>query len=449
MSVIRPAAFAGSFYPADPLALMQIVDGYVADSGPAPSGPPPKAIIAPHAGYIYSGPVAAKVYALLTPLKDTIRRVVLIGPSHRVAFRGLALGAADAWATPLGPVRVDRSAYVQVAGLPLVGELDQAHGPEHSLEVHLPFLMRVLGDFALVPIVAGDAPADAVAALLDALWGGPETLIVVSSDLSHYLDYSACQQTDRATATAIEHLDGAAIDRDGACGRVPVSGLLLTAKRRGMSIRTLDLRNSGDTAGPKDKVVGYGAWAFYEPEKTHSLKHRLLDLARASIDHGLTTGAPLPPPPGNETDPLRQPGACFVTLTRNGALRGCIGSPVAWRNLGADVVDNAFKSAFRDPRFQPLSPDELADLDISITVLTAPQPMRFIDEDDLIRQLRPGKDGLIIEDQGRQALFIPSVWEQLPDPRQFLAQLKHKAGLGAQHWSPTFTARRFEAVEME
>jgi len=449
MTVIRPAAFAGSFYPADPQDLIRALDGYMAQTPPAPAGPPPKAIIAPHAGYVYSGPVAAAAYALLEPLRGQATRVVLIGPSHRVAFRGLALGAADRWATPLGDVRVDRAAYAALAGLPLVGELEQAHATEHSLEVHIPFLIRALGDFALVPIVAGDAPAEAVAALLDALWGGPETVIVVSSDLSHYLEYGACQRMDRMTAQAVESLNGDAIAMNGACGRVPVAGLLLAAKRRGMTIRTVDLRNSGDTAGPKDKVVGYGAWALYEPERPASLKRRLLDLARASIEHGLKTGGPLPLQPLDRTDPLREPGACFVTLTRNGNLRGCIGSPVAWRTLAEDVIDNAFKSAFRDPRFPPLRPEETEDLETSITVLTAPAPMRFADETDLIGQLRPGIDGLIIEDQGRTALFIPSVWEQLPDPRQFLTHLKCKAGMAPDYWSPTFTARRFEAVSLD
>ena len=449
MTVVRPTAVAGSFYPADAGQLIRQVDGFLADvKTPVAGAKPPKAIIAPHAGYIYSGPIAASAYALLTPLRGLVSRVILLGPSHRVAFRGVALGTAQVWETPLGPVRIDPFGQEALKGLPSVGVLDAAHGAEHSLEVHLPFLIRTLGDVALVPLVVGEASAETVATVLDALWGGPETVIVVSSDLSHYLDYDACRRVDQATAQAINAFDGAAIERDGACGRVPVSGLLLTAKRRGMTIQALDLRNSGDTAGPRDRVVGYGAWALYDAPSS-SPRRRLEDLAWSSIRHGLAAGAPLSVPSG-ETDPLFDTqGACFVTLKRDGMLRGCIGSPVAWRNLGEDVADNAFKSAFRDPRFPPLTANELPGLDLSITVLTPPVPMTFGSEEDLLAQLRPGRDGLIISDGGKSALFIPSVWEQLPNPRDFLTHLKVKAGMGATHWSSGFTARRFEEVALD
>jgi hypothetical protein len=320
----------------------------------------------------------------------------------------------------------------------MVGMLDAAHGPEHSLEVHLPFLQDVLGQFQLVPVVAGDATAEEVAALLDALWGGDETLIVVSTDLSHYLDYASCQTTDARTVDAIQSLDWQRLERDGACGRVPVGGLLEAARRRGLEIRTLDVRNSGDTAGPKDRVVGYGSWALYEPG--------LVALARQAIVHGVNTGSPHAPYRGGRLD---QPGACFVTLKIDGALRGCIGSPIAHRALGEDLADNAFKAAFRDPRFPPLSPQELERLSLSVSLLTAPEPMSFTDQADLLNQLRPGVDGLIIEDGGRRALFLPAVWEQLPDKEAFLAHLKHKAGMAVDHWSSHFKASRFQAEEVK
>jgi AmmeMemoRadiSam system protein A len=227
--------------------------------------------------------------------------------------------------------------------------------------------------------------------------------------------------------------------------------LLLTAKRRGLRIERLDLRNSGDTAGPRDRVVGYGAWALYETdddaEAIRSLGPTLLDLAWGSIRHGLAHGKPAPAPlerPGR----LAQPGAVFVTLTRGGQLRGCIGSPLAWRSLAEDIVDNAFKAAFSDPRFPPLAESELDGLALSVSVLTPPVAMRFADEADLLGQLRPRRDGLIIEDGARRALFLPAVWEQLPDPRSFLAHLKQKAGLKMGHWSATFRASRFEAIEI-
>lgn len=454
MTAIRPTAVAGQFYPADFAEANRQLSAFLAGAVHPPChGRRPKALIAPHAGWVYSGPVAAGAYGLLAPFRGGYSRVVLLGPSHRLAFRGMALSSAERWASPLGAVPLDRD-WSRLMGLPDVGVLDQAHAQEHSLEVHVPFLQAVLGEFTLLPVVVGDAPTEAVAALLDALWGGDETLIVVSTDLSHYLPYDQCRQADGATAGAIERLEPAAIARDGACGRIPVGGLLTAARRRGMEIVTLDVRNSGDTAGPKDRVVGYGAWALFETEKAQdeaeeirAAGRALLDLAWGSLRHALATGAPAQPPAGT-SGILGRPGAAFVTLTRGGQLRGCIGSVTAWRPLAEDVADNAVKAAFKDPRFPPLRPEELEGLELSISVLTPPVPMIFADEAGMLAQLRPRIDGLIIEDGGRRALFLPSVWEQLPDRRQFLAHLKAKAGMRADHWSPGFKASRFQAVEI-
>jgi len=256
----RPPAVAGMFYPGDPAVLARDVDDALAAARPV-AGPAPKALIAPHAGYVYSGPVAANAYAALEPVRDTIRRVVLLGPCHRVAVRGLALPSADAFDTPLGRVPVDRTAVAALAGLPQVVVSGAAHAQEHSLEVQLPFLQRVLRDFSIVPLAVGDAAADEVAEVLDRLWGGPETLILVSSDLSHYHRYDDAVQIDRATADAILALDPA-LDHEQACGATPIAGLLIVARRRGLAPELLDLRNSGDTAGDRRRVVGYAAFVF-------------------------------------------------------------------------------------------------------------------------------------------------------------------------------------------
>jgi AmmeMemoRadiSam system protein B len=264
MTIVRQSAVAGTFYPGNAKQLDAALRGYLGEAG-SWQGPVPKAIIAPHAGYIYSGPVAATAYARLAPARGRIARVVLLGPCHRIPVRGLAASGADAFVTPLGQIPVDREAIQSVLDLPQVGIFDPTHALEHSLEVHLPFLQEVLGDFKLVPFVVGLARPEEVAEVLDRLWGGPETLIVVSTDLSHYLDYDAARTMDAATREAIENFDGAAIPEEGACGRHPVRGLLLAAKRRGLAIETVDVRNSGDTAGPKDRVVGYGSWVLTEP----------------------------------------------------------------------------------------------------------------------------------------------------------------------------------------
>lgn len=254
----RKPAVAGRFYPAHPQQLHLLVAQYLGDV--APAAKVPKAMIVPHAGYIYSGPVAATAYARLKPAAATITRVVLIGPSHRVAFRGLAVSRTHAYSTPLGDVEVDRAATAELLKLPFVEYIEQAHTLEHSLEVHLPFLQEVLQRFTLVPIVAGDASPEQVCQVLDLLWGGDETLLVISSDLSHYHDYATAKRLDQATSHLIEQLQYEEIRGEAACGKVPVNGLLKLLRQKGLSIKTIDLRNSGDTAGDKQQVVGYGAY---------------------------------------------------------------------------------------------------------------------------------------------------------------------------------------------
>ena len=260
---VRPPAVAGRFYPADPAELRNLINTYLSEVAPA-AGPAPKALIAPHAGYLYCGPIAASAYAQLIPARDQVRRVILLGPSHYVSLDGLATSSAQAFATPLGLVPLDLETVRQARALPQVTEMDEAHAREHSLEVQLPFLQTVLGDFTLVPLAVGDATIEEVSQVLDALWGGPETCFVISSDLSHYHDLQTARRLDQATAKAIEAFKPAAIGEERACGRIPIRGLLQVARQHGLRARTVDLRTSGDTAGPRDQVVGYGAFAFEE-----------------------------------------------------------------------------------------------------------------------------------------------------------------------------------------
>ena len=260
---LRAPAVAGFFYPDDAAELSVALDECLASAeAPRLGEVAPKALIVPHAGYVYSGPIAASAFARIAPLRGAIRRVVLLGPAHRVFLRGLAAPRAEAFATPLGVVPVDRAAIDALGDLPQVTVSDAPHAGEHSLEVQLPFLQRVLGGFALVPLVVGEASAEEVAQVIERLWGGPETLLVVSSDLSHYHDYATARRLDRAACAAIEALDPARLGPDAACGAIPVQGLLRAARAHGLAARTLDLRSSGDTAGDRERVVGYGAWAF-------------------------------------------------------------------------------------------------------------------------------------------------------------------------------------------
>lgn len=256
----RRPAVAGTFYPGDAQELRGLVDAYLQSAKPRNCRP--KAMIAPHAGFVYSGPIAASAYAQIAPLRDVIRRVVLVGPAHQAAFRGLATTSADYFLTPLGKVAVDTDAVQRLAAFPLVQIWDRPHAREHCLEVQLPFLQVLLEDFQIVPVLVGDATPEEVAKPLDALWGGAETLFVISSDLCHYQDYDLARRLDQRTSQAIEGLRFEDIAPEDACGCRAIGGLLDLARRHGLQATTLDVRNSGDTAGPKNQVVGYGAYVF-------------------------------------------------------------------------------------------------------------------------------------------------------------------------------------------
>lgn len=439
MAGLRTPAVAGSFYPRDPAVLRADIDRLLAEA-PARQGVLPKAVIVPHAGYVYSGPTAAAAYKALAPGRDIYRRVVLLGPAHRVALRGLALPAADSFATPLGEIAVDTALAGRLRGLPQVSINAPAHAPEHSLEVQLPFLQRVLSDFTLLPLVVGDASPAEVAAVLQAVWGGPETLIVISSDLSHFLPYAEAQRADRATVAEI--LQGeATLGHEEACGATPVNGLMLALRDLDLEAVLIDLRNSGDTAGDRERVVGYASLLFEprEPGLEARLGDTLLQLARASITDAVGGLADWPPP----CAALDEPGATFITLTRNGRLRGCIGSLEARRSLRLDVIENAKAAALRDPRFPPLHADELAAVKLEVSLLSAPVVLPVADEAAGWAAVRPGVHGVILEYRGRRATFLPQVWEQLPSARDFFAHLKEKAGLAADFWSGEITLSRY------
>lgn len=261
MNTIRNPCVAGYFYPANPTILAATIANLLANAADL-NVAAPKAIIAPHAGYIYSGPIAATIYKTLVPHKDLIKRVVLLGPAHKVGFSGIAVTNINAFATPLGDIPVDLASINTTLDIPTVRIFEHAYDSEHSLEVQLPFLQSILNSFSLIPCVVGDADPHNVATLLLRLWGGAETLIVISSDLSHYYDYQTAQQLDTETTQAIIELAPQKIKDNQACGRLPVKGLLLAAEKLQLTAQVLDLRNSGDTAGDKNRVVGYGAYHF-------------------------------------------------------------------------------------------------------------------------------------------------------------------------------------------
>ena len=453
MTEIRPAAVAGAFYPAARDVLARDVAALLETAPVSGESAVPKALIAPHAGYIYSGPTAAQAYARLAPARGRITRVVLLGPAHRVPVDGLALPGVLGLQTPLGVVPVDREAVRSISSLPQVSESRDAHTQEHSLEVHLPFLQAVLGPIAVVPLVVGQASAAEVAEVLDALWGGDETLIVVSSDLSHYLSYDQAQATDRDTVRTIL-LRRPELNHFQACGATPLNGLLTVALRRGLTSELFDLRNSGDTAGDRSRVVGYTSIGFFEsPARVAGLDQErvaadargevLIGLARAAIGgiFGLTYTL-------DESHTfLRDAGATFVTLTRHGRLRGCVGSLQAHRALLEDVKANAKAAAFLDPRFEPLTQTEFATTRVEVSLLSQCEPLEFASETEAVARIRPGIDGLILEHGGKRGTFLPQVWEQISDPAEFLRHLKHKAGLEPGFWAEDLRLLRYTVVK--
>jgi len=450
MSRTRAPAVAGTFYPGAPAQLEETVQRLLAPGdAPAPMRRP-KALIVPHAGYVYSGRLAGLAFARLREAAAAaeISRVVLLGPAHRVAVDGIALPGCAAFATPLGDVPIDDAALATLTGLPQVVESAAAHAREHALEVQVPFLQRLLGDFTLVPLLVGRASAEQVAEVIERLWGGPETLIVISSDLSHYLSYDEARAKDRDTLERI--LAGGPLESfEQACGALPINAMLLAARRHGLKPRLVGWCNSGDTAGDKARVVGYAALEFVEDDALPAEAGPvLLRRARAAIAREL--GVAVPDGDADaDADWLDSRGATFVTLTQDGALRGCIGSLQAHRPLRDDVADNARKAAFADPRFTPLTAEELGRTRVEVSLLSPQAPLRFGSEAEALAQLRPGLDGVVLTWGRHRGTFLPQVWEQLPTREAFLNGLKRKAGLPEDFWADDVVLSRYTVTKWQ
>lgn len=416
---LRAAAVAGMFYPSDPEDLTAMIDRFIADAG----GREPTdltGVVVPHAGYIYSGPVAAHAYRLLPQQVD---RVVLLGPSHFVATESVAGSAADEWWTPLGTVPVTS-----------IGTTDElVHRDEHSLEVQVPFLQRVLAPgWELLPLAVGHVEPSAVAELIDRAMALPgRNLLVVSTDLSHYLPYSVAVDRDRLTAAQVANRLPDAIADDDACGAYGLRGALTWARSAGQLLQQLDLRNSGDTAGRPDRVVGYGAFAI----------RSLVSLARASITARLAGK----PPPALPTSDV---GASFVTLrsASSGELLGCVGTMEAYRPLAQDVAEHALDAAFHDRRFPPLTTEQAQDMTVEVSVLQPLVEFPATGYADLVARVPVGS-GLWITAPGARATYLPSVWEQLPEPADFVGSLWRKAGLRPGDWPSGLVVSTYQVRE--
>ena len=444
MGNIRKAAVAGTFYLSSKTDLITNINDLLNKAIDLPEVG--KAIIAPHAGHIYSGSIAASAYRSLRKRRDKISKVVLLGPSHYVGFMGMALSSANYYETRLGKIPLDKELSEKAQKVREVVVMDHAHLQEHSLEVHLPFLQATLNDFTLLPLVVGDTSKESISELLENVWGGEETLIVCSTDLSHFMDYQSASVKDSLTAKNIVSGKFDGMDHQNACGLAPVKGLIYCAKSKKLETKLIDLRNSGDTAGDKARVVGYATFIIDEPQKIVQVFSRqeqldLLRLARQALEEKLLEI--------KSSETLNIPdkkAACFVTLTQNGELRGCIGSLIAHRKLKDDIIQNTFSAAFKDPRFPPLKAFELQNIKINISVLSEPEKIKFDNEEDLISQLNPGVDGIILTEGQKRGTFLPSVWEELPTVEEFLSYLKRKAGLPIDYWSDTIEIERYGTI---
>jgi MEMO1 family protein len=463
---VRKPVCAGRFYPADAATLknqMAALTREAAQTRIALPAAPLKALILPHAGYIYSGRTAAHAASVLKP--GQFDKVILAGPDHVGAVATAAISEVDAYETPLGRISLhpDARTLRRGDGFSPVPPSDRR---EHSLEVILPFLQYFLADFKLIPVVIGPVQpgryARDLAAVMDA-----RTLLVVSSDLSHFLPYDEAREKDGRTIDAILQLDSDRLAKipGSACGRYPILTLMEIARLYGWRPVLLKYENSGDTAGDRSRVVGYAAIAFFEssaadppapklPRISDARGQTLVRLARATIAGKLGTHttekgrASLDRELTDKAFAARQ--GTFVTLKIDGRLRGCIGHLAPSETVADGVRRNAVNAAFHDPRFRPLTAGELDAVRIEVSLLTAPVPLAYTDAEDLVRRLRPGVDGVILGRGGRRATFLPQVWDQLPLPEDFLNRLCIKAGLAADAWRSgrldvaTYQVRYFE-----
>lgn len=461
---IRYPVAAGTFYPRDARELSKKTAELVESADRRlrlPASEIPKAIIVPHNALYFSGDVAAAGYAALRRLKPFVKRVVLIGSSHRGDYFGISLSAAKYWEMPNRRFEVDRELTDRLLKIQGIGIDGDAHEAESSLEMQLPFIDAVFNkDVKIVPILVEDASIEQVSDLITAVWGGPETVIVISTDMVSGERDEKVRSDIRDISKLLEKEEYAKIKQRHFCAPLPVAGLLAYVRENHFSVQTIDLRTSADAFAETDKVVGFGAFGVYETNDgaennkvqmeniLQANQESLLRVAAQSIVSGFERGRPLRLRESRYPEELRQKGATFVNIYYNGALRGSAGSGEPDRSLLEDIAENAYAAAFSDFRFVPLNEEEIKNAEITISVLTRPTPVRFENEKDLLTKIVPRQDGLILRERSNKALFLPQVWETFSSPEEFLAYLKQKAGLPMDYWSPTVKIHRFDVIDI-
>ena len=463
----RHPSVAGLFYASSAKQLSSDVDTYLQAGRFAPQTEyAPKILIVPHAGYKYSAGTAGKAYTLLQKESDNIKNVLLLGPAHFYGGTGVYLSDIDYFATPLGDVAINKQIVKQLAAQNnLFSVNNRAHLNEHSLEVQLPFLQKVLPKAKIVPMLYGNAEFEEVAKALKPYLDKKNTILIVSADLSHYHSYEQAQELDDQTAQKI--IKGEKIEDHESCGATGINVALNLAKENFYHPQIVELINSGDVSNNQQRVVGYGSWGFYPDsppsrtlkkieKETNSLKDfakaygkELRQIVQSSLEKAVHHHKHYSPSKRNFSEDLFNKGASFVTLYKKNQLRGCIDSIVPSVSIAHDVADNTYAAALEDNRFSPLSIEELPEITYSISLLTNVEEIKYYNERDLIRKIKAGIDGIVIQDGNRQGAFLPVVWKEFPKKEEFFKQLKIKAGMSPSYWNNQIKVYRFRTVEIK
>lgn len=442
MEKIKQSSVAGTFYPANVNELRKQIDSFK-ENNKNTYEVPARAVIVPHAGLVFSGRLA---YEGISQLDKNIKNIFIIAPAHRVGFSGLGLSSFDFWETPLGKIELNQQIIQELNEKFGADYQDDAIAPEHAIEIEVPIIQSVFDNVKIVPVLVGNATPDKIEEIFSYYYQNPENGFIISSDLSHYLKHEDAVKIDTFTAQLIENGICENFTPNNACGVVGILGLIKFANKNKFSLIRIDTTNSSSVTGDTSKVVGYGTWFLFEGEKNTFLKEYysdfILDLCKRSLNAQFDSGRLEVKFP----KVFAEGGACFVTLEKNNQLRGCIGSIIPHRSLIEDIVINAQHAAFKDYRFNPVTKEEIPELQIAVSLLSIPQKISFKDEVDLMEQIRPYNDGIIIRDGNHQSVYLPSVWEQLPDKKDFLRSLKVKAGLAPDYFSNNFEAYRFETI---
>ena len=445
-ATIKEASVAGTFYPANAVDLINQIEMFKNSSKNFYKNTS-RAVIVPHAGLIFSGQLA---YDAINLLDKGIKNLFIFAPAHKVAFEGLAVSSFDKWETPLGKISLNREIIFELREKFGVKINDDAIAPEHSLEVEVPIIQFIHDDIKIIPILIGaNVRPENIRSIIETYYPNTENGFVISSDLSHELADDKATKLDHVTAEMIETGNIQNFQYEMACGAIGIAGLIEFANKSGFNMIRIGMTNSSAVNGDKVKVVGYGSWFLYEGDRNNFIGKYHADFVVALVKTVIKSAFDKSQMTINYPQVFDEIGACFVTLEKDGALRGCIGSILPNQPLINDIVQHAKDAAFKDPRFAPLRADEFGNIKVSVSLMSTPSRIQFKNEEDLLNQIVPYQDGIIIKDGNLQSVYLPSVWNEIPNKQEFLTSLKVKAGMQANYFSPTFEAYRFSTIHIK